>query len=64
MHQLAQVNVARMVAPLTDPVMAGFVEQLDYINSVADRSRGFVWRLQAEDGSATSFRAFEDPLSW
>ena len=34
MHQLAQVNVARMVAPLTDPVMAGFVEQLDYINSV------------------------------
>jgi hypothetical protein len=62
MHQLAQVNVARMVAPLTDPVMAGFVEQLDYINSVADRSRGFVWRLQAEDGSATSFRAFEDPL--
>jgi hypothetical protein len=57
---LAQANIGRIIAPLDDPSMAGFVEQLDFINSVADRSPGFVWRLQTEDGDATAIRAFED----
>ncbi len=43
--QLAQVNVARMLAPLTDPVMAGFVARLGEINHLAESSPGFVWRL-------------------
>lgn len=59
---LAQANIARMRAPLTDPVMEGFVKELDHINSVADQSPGFVWRLQTEEGDATSIRAFEDPM--
>ena len=42
---LAQVNIARMLAPLTDPVMAGFVARLAEINRVAESSPGFVWRL-------------------
>ena len=49
-HHLAQVNIALARAPLDDPVMKGFVDQLEYINSVADRAPGFVWRLQTEDG--------------
>lgn len=57
---LAQANIARMVAPLDDPVMSGFVEQLEYINAVADRSPGFVWRLQTPEGDATAIRAFDD----
>lgn len=60
-HELAQANIARMVAALDDPVMAGFVEQLEVINAVADRSPGFVWRLQTEAGDATAIRAFDDP---
>jgi Domain of unknown function (DUF3291) len=44
----AQVNVARMRAPLDDPVMAGFVARLAEINALADQSPGFVWRLQTE----------------
>ncbi len=59
-HHLAQINIARMLAPLDDPLMAGFVEQLDPINALADRSLGFVWRLQDEAGDATSIRVFED----
>src|SRR5919202_2278835 len=59
-YRLAQVNIARMRAPLTDPIMAGFVAQLEFINSVADASPGFVWRLQTEDGDATAIRAFDD----
>jgi hypothetical protein len=57
---LAQANIARMIEPLDHPSMSGFVEQLDYINAVADRSEGFVWRLQTEEGDATAIRAFED----
>ncbi len=57
---LAQVNVAVLQAPLDSPQLAGFVELLDPINALADRSPGFVWRLQTEDGDATAIRAFED----
>ena len=59
-HHLAQLNIARMVAPITDPVMADFVAQLDYINSVADRAPGFVWRLQSEGEVANGEELFGD----
>ncbi len=61
MYHLAQVNVARMRAPLDDPLMAEFVARLDDINAVADASPGFVWRLQSAEGNATSVRAYDDP---
>ena len=57
---LAQANIARMRGALDSPIMAGFVRQLAHINSVADASPGFVWRLQTEDGDATAIRAFDD----
>src|SRR5712691_9169979 len=59
-YQLAQVNIARILAPLTDPIMAGFVARLDDINALADGSPGFVWRLQTEEGDATALRPYED----
>lgn len=59
---LAQVNIARMRAPLDAPLMADFVAQLETVNALADASPGFVWRLQGEDGDATSVQAFDDPL--
>ncbi len=62
MFQLAEVNIARMLAPLSDPQMEGFVARLDEINAIADNSPGFVWRLQTEDGNATTLRPFEDDL--
>jgi len=41
--------------------MADFVDQLDTINELADRSPGFVWRLaDASGGAATAIRPFED----
>jgi Domain of unknown function (DUF3291) len=59
-HQLAQVNIARLLAPLDSPRLAGFVAALEPINAVADRSPGFVWRLQTEAGDATALRVFDD----
>ena len=58
---LAQVNVARLAAPLDSPELAPFVENLERVNALADASPGFVWRLQTEDGDATAIRAFDDP---
>jgi uncharacterized protein DUF3291 len=57
---LAQVNIGRLRAPMDDPIMEGFRSQLDPVNALADRSPGFVWRLQTEDGNATSIRPFDD----
>jgi hypothetical protein len=51
---LAQVNIGRVRASLTDPLMAGFVAGLEPINALADSSPGFVWRLQTEAGDATA----------
>jgi PAS domain S-box-containing protein len=59
---IAQANVAHMRAPLDDPIMAGFRSQLRLINAIAERSPGYVWRLQTDDGDATAIRAFPDPL--
>jgi hypothetical protein len=59
-HHLAQINIARMLAPLDDPLMAGFVAQLDTINALADRSSGFVWRFQTPEGDATAIRPYAD----
>jgi hypothetical protein len=59
-YQLAQVNIGRVKAPVEDPLMAGFVSRLDEINALADRSPGFVWRLQTSVGNATYFRPYPD----
>ena len=40
--------------------MGDFVEQLDPINSVADGSPGFIWRLKDGDGNATGIRILDD----
>jgi uncharacterized protein DUF3291 len=61
-HHLAQLNVARFKMPLEEPEMADFVAALDPLNAIADAAPGFVWRLQTEEGNATSIHAFEDDL--
>ena len=62
-YELAQLNIARMKAPLESPTMADFVANLDRINALAESSPGFVWRLQTEEGDATALRPLgEDTL--
>jgi hypothetical protein len=61
-HHLAQMNVARLVAPADSPVVAEFMEALDEINALAERSPGFVWRLQDETGNATDILTTDDPF--
>ena len=60
-YHLAQINIAKAQGSMDSEVMKGFVDRLDEINNLADKSTGFVWRLQTEDGDATSIQAFDDP---
>ena len=61
--QIAQLNLARMLAPLDDPIMADFVASLAPVNAAADVSPGFVWRLADESGTgATSIRIDDDDM--
>jgi hypothetical protein len=59
---LAQVNVARLRAPIDHPDTAEFVAALEPVNALADGSPGFVWRLQTDDGDATAIRVFDDEM--
>ena len=61
-HHLAQYNIARLRAPLDDPLLADFMAALDPLNRLADESEGFVWRHQADDGNSTSIRVRGDPM--
>jgi hypothetical protein len=60
MH-LAQLNIARLKYPLDDERVAGFVDNLDRVNAIAERSAGFVWRLVGDGNDATDIDAFGDP---
>jgi hypothetical protein len=57
---IAQVNIARVLAPIDSPELAGFVARLDDINALADSTPGFVWRLQTDAGNATAVRPYDD----
>lgn len=59
-HHLAQLNVGVIKAAMDSPVMADFANNLDRINALAEQMAGFVWRLQTEEGDATSIRPFPE----
>ena len=61
-YRLAQINIAKLKAPLDSPELRDFVDNLDRINALAEGSDGFVWRLKGEGNDATSLRPFGDDV--
>jgi hypothetical protein len=59
-YELAQLNIGIIKGPIDSPVMAEFVANLDRINALAERTPGFVWRLQTEEGNATAIRPYPE----
>ena len=58
-HHLAQLNVAKLLAPLDSSQLSDFVANLDRINQLAETAPGFVWRYStALGGSAVESRLF------
>ncbi len=58
--QVAQVNIALPLEPLTSARLVDFVDRLEPVNALADAAPGFVWRLKTEDDDATAIRGFGD----
>jgi len=48
-QHIAQMNMGYLLHSFGDPRIAGFEENTDRVNAVADRSKGFVWRMKDED---------------
>ncbi|WP_374332925.1 DUF3291 domain-containing protein [Aestuariivirga sp.] len=59
MH-VAELNIGKFKYPTSDPRMAGFMDNLDRVNAIAERSAGFVWRLKGDNNNATGFRVGDD----
>jgi len=60
MH-LAEINIARLLYPQDDPRVAEFMDNLERVNTIAERSAGFVWRFKDDSGNATDTQVFDDP---
>ena len=62
MH-LAELNIARLKAPLDATANAEFVSVLEAVNQIAEVSPGFVWRLKSDDNLSASYvQVYDDPL--
>ena len=61
-YNLAQINIAQAQDEMNTPIMKGFVNRLDEINTLADNAAGFIWCLQSGEGDTTAIRVFDDPL--
>ncbi len=61
---LAEFNIARLKGPLDSPGMQEFVDFLEPVNRFGEQSPGFVWRLTAPGGQASTYLppAYADPL--
>ena len=52
-QHLAQLNVARLVAPTDDPKVAEFMGALDRVNGMGKRMPGFVWMMEGSGEPGT-----------
>ncbi len=60
-YQIAEINIAKMKGvDINDPIMKEFVDNLDLVNEIAEKSEGFVWRLKDENNNATSLNPYDD----
>lgn len=59
-YNLAQVNIAKTLAPMDDPIMKGFVDNLDAIYQISDSHDGFVSRINNEYYPTELRAAFPD----
>jgi hypothetical protein len=61
-YNLAQMNIARSLAPLDSPVMESFLEIVPILNLLAEQSPGFVWRQTTSDQLKDRDGGYTDPL--
>lgn len=60
MYFIAQINLARIRAPLNDPLMEGYVNQRKAMDTLARNSPGFIWRRNGAGSDAKETDLYED----
>ncbi len=45
-HNLAELNIGRLLAPTDDPRVAEFMANLDRVNGLGKRMPGFIWMME------------------
>jgi GNAT superfamily N-acetyltransferase len=58
---VAQLNVATLREALSHPDTREFQQGLAPVNALAESTPGYVWRLQSDEGDATSIKVATDP---
>ena len=48
-QHIAELNIGQLWHPLDDPRTAGFTDNSERLNAVAERSQGFVWRCLPDE---------------
>ena len=61
MTHIAQLNIGRFRYATDDSRMRAFMDNLDRVNAIAERTEGFIWRLKDESNNATAIRPAGDP---
>jgi len=61
LFQLAQVNIAHAIDDLDSVTLQGFVDRLDEINTLAENSAGFVWRVIPDTDDFNYIPGYDDP---
>ncbi len=60
-YHIAQINIAKPLFEMESDEMSGFRNALEAVNTFAEASPGFIWRLKDEDGpGATGYDPFGD----
>lgn len=60
-YHIAEINIAKMKGvDINDPIMKEFVDNLDKVNEIAEKTPGFVWRLKGENNNATNLNPYNN----
>ncbi|WP_306144978.1 DUF3291 domain-containing protein [Roseibium sp. MMSF_3412] len=60
-HYIAELNIARLKYDINDPRVSDFVNNLNRVNAVAERSEGFIWRLVEDASKGETTVIMDDP---
>ena len=61
-YNIAEFNVARARYELHHEAMKDFMDNRDYINSLATKSKGYVWHQEDDSEDEAGIRTYDDPL--
>lgn len=60
-YHLAQLNIARFMLPPEDPINSEFIDNIDLVNQMAEKTPGFIWRLQTDSDENAVIDMQDDP---